>query len=256
MIFRAFVLLCASLCLCAAQRKPDLGSPPLDPAEGERIARELVAKMLAQVPAPGPTNGVLKIRDGEGVDRELRVKLATFSTGTNWVYIYETMPSKDERSSVKLSISHSAGQSNHYLLEESAGPGAGGTSAKKLTGNATMIPFAGSDFWVADLGFEFLHWPKQRLLRYQVWNTKTCAVLESVNPEPAKGGYARVVSWITLDEPYAPAHAEAFDASGRFKQFDPKSLEKVNGQYQVESIEMRNSRTHSRTVLVFDVGKR
>ena len=115
-----------------------------------------------------------------------------------------------------------------------------------------MTPFAGSDFWIAVLGYEFLHWPKQVVVKNDMRHSRACKVLESVNPNPAAGGYTRVVCWITVEKPHAPVHADAYAASGRFKQFDPKNLEKVNGVYQIESVEMRNSRTGSHTVLEFD----
>ena len=105
-----------------------------------------------------------------------------------------------------------------------------------------MMPFAGSDFWMADLGLEFLHWPQQRLLRKEMRHSKSCNVLESVNPQPVPGGYARVVSWIMIDTPHGIVHADAYDAQGeRIKQFDPKNLEKVQGEYQLEAMEMRNA---------------
>jgi hypothetical protein len=114
-----------------------------------------------------------------------------------------------------------------------------------------MVPFAGSDFWLADLGYEFLHWPKQAVLKNDMRHSRACKVLESSNPTP--GTYSRVVCWITVEKPHAPVHADAYDATGtRFKQFDPKNLEKVNGVYQIESVEMRNSKTGSHTILEFD----
>jgi hypothetical protein len=65
-----------------------------------------------------------------------------------------------------------------------------------------MAPFTGSDFWIADLGLDFLHWPKQRLLRKEMRHSKSCEVLESVNPQSVPGGYARVVSWIMIERPH------------------------------------------------------
>jgi len=62
-----------------------------------------------------------------------------------------------------------------------------------------MIPFADSEFWVADLGLEFLHWPRQRLLKKEMRHSKSCEVLESVNPQPVPGGYRARVSWIIIE---------------------------------------------------------
>ena len=117
-----------------------------------------------------------------------------------------------------------------------------------------MAPFAGSDFWIVDLGLEFLHWPRQRLLYTDMRHNKSCDVLESINPHPAPGSYSRVVSWITIDPPHPIVHADAYDNGNKLlKQFDPKNIEKVNGQYELQSMEIRTRKTGSRTILEFDL---
>jgi len=116
------------------------------------------------------------------------------------------------------------------------------------------VPFAGSDFWIADLGLEYLHWPKQRLLKKEMRHSKFCDVLESVNPDPVPGGYARVVSWVMIESPHGIVHADAYDILGAvLKRFDPSNLEKIQGEYQVEEIEMRNRKTGSHTWIKFNL---
>ena len=39
------------------------------------------------------------------------------------------------------------------------------------------------------------------------------------------------------------------------KRFDPKSLEKVQGEYQLEEMEIRNPQTRSQTVINFNPGQ-
>jgi hypothetical protein len=221
--------------------------PPLSPAEGAREAKALVAEMLAERPEQRSTNvGVLKIRDGEGNRREIPLKIVTLVTRTNWLQIYEASATPSS-SAITFTIVHTADNPNQYLLSTSST-----AAAKQLTPAELMVPFAGSDFWLADLGYEFLHWAKQAVIKNDMRHSRACKVLESINPNPKAGGYIRVVCWITVEKPHAPVHADAYDASGRFKQFDPKNLEKVNGVYQIESVEMRNSKTGSHTVLEFD----
>ena len=119
-----------------------------------------------------------------------------------------------------------------------------------------MIPFAGSDFWVADLGLDFLHWPEQRLLKKEMRHSKSCEVLESTDPHPAPGGYARVVSWVTIETPHGIVHADAYDAQNELiKSFDPTNLEKINGNYQLAEMEMRNRKTGSQTWIKFDLSR-
>jgi hypothetical protein len=221
--------------------------PSLSPAEGAREAKALVSEMLAERPEQNSTNvGVLKIWDGEGNQHQTPLKIVTLITRTNWLQIYE-MESTSSSSAIAFTIIHTAGNPNQYLLSA-----AGSATPKQLTAAELMVPFAGSDFWLADLGYEFLHWPKQTVIKNDMRHSRACKVLESINPNPSWGGYARVVCWITVEKPHAPVHADAYDTSGRFKQFDPKNLEKVNGVYQIESVEMRNSKTGSHTVLEFD----
>jgi len=101
---------------------------------------------------------------------------------------------------------------------------------------------------------EFLHWPKQRLLKKQMRHGKSCDVLESINPAPVPGGYARVVAWIMIESPHGIIHADAYDARGEvLKRFDPKSLEKIQGEYQLEEMEIRNRKTDSETVIKFNL---
>ena len=110
-------------------------------------------------------------------------------------------------------VIHTDGQPNRYELIN-------GNDKKTLTGEQLMVPFAGSDFWITDLGLEFLHWPKQQVLRNQMSHGRSCNVLESSNPQPTSNGYASIQSWIDV-ETGGIVHAEAFDArKKRIKQFD------------------------------------
>ena len=80
-------------------------------------------------------------------------------------------------------------------------------------------------------------------------------MLESTNPHPATNGYARVVSWVD-EESGNVIEATASDGSGRpLKEFNVKSLAKVNGHWQVEAVIMDNVQTGSRTRLEFDLKK-
>jgi hypothetical protein len=235
-----------------AQRRNLDNPPPLSPAEGIREAQTLIAEMLAEKPEQDFTNsGLIKVRDADGNQREVPLKISTLVTATNWLQTYEAASSsaKEEKNvTTSLTIIHTPGSTNQYLLSTSSS-----SAGRLLKQNELMAPFAGSDFWIADLGYEFLHWPRQAVLKNDMRHSRACKVLESTNPNPTPGAYSRVVCWITVEKPHAPVHADAYDASGnRFKQFDPKNLEKVNGVYQIESVEMRNSKTGSRTVLEFD----
>jgi hypothetical protein len=246
-------LVCSSICFGQRQNEPR--PAPLDPVEAVKEARALVSDMLAQMPDQNVTNtGRVTIRDAAGKEREIPVRFEVTFTPTGWASVYEILPSAGGPGGMKLSVIHSGEQPNRYELFDPAAGGATNAAAKELAQDQIMVPFAGSDFWIADLGLEFLHWPKQRLLRKEMRHSKSCSVLESINPAPVPGGYSRVVSWLMIERPHGIIHADAYDARGeRFKQFDPKSLEKIQGEYQLEEMEIRNRRSGSQTVIKFNL---
>jgi len=126
-----------------------------------------------------------------------------------------------------------------------------------LTGDQLFLPFAGSDFWICDLGLEFFHWPAQKVLpgSTQLKRGRAYMLLESTNPNPATNGYSRVLSWIDR-ESGGILEAEAYDFKGKLlKDFAPKSFKKVNGQWELQEMEIRNVQTGSRTRLEFDLKK-
>ena len=248
-------LLFASLLVCGAQRQAEQRPPPLDPVQGKSEARVLVAELLAQKPAHDSTNsGRVRIRARDGSVREIPARFEIACTPTNWLSIYETLSPKGGAGGVWLLVIHADDQPNQYQLAERTDSGSRNPVPRKLTPAQAMVPFAGSDFWVADLGLEFLYWPEQRLLRKEMRHSKSCGMLESTNPQPAPGGYARVVSWITLESPHGIIHADAYDLQNKvIKEFDPVNLEKVNGTYQLEEVEMRNRQTGSHTWIKFEV---
>jgi negative regulator of sigma E activity len=115
-----------------------------------------------------------------------------------------------------------------------------------------MAPFAGSDFWLADLGLEFFHWPEQHLKKEEMRRSRLCKVLESVNQKSA-AGYSRVVSWIDV-ETQGLLRAEAYDQNQRLlKEFSVGSFKKVKDRWELQDMEIRNVQTDSRTRLEFDL---
>ncbi len=191
--------------------------------------------------------GLLKIRDAKGKRTEIPVRFQLIIADASWSSVYEAGGVTNKVDVVELTAVHSDQQPNSYRVVQNTG-------RKSLLGNETMIPFAGSDFWAADLGLEFLHWPEQRLLKTEMRRSRSCRVLESTNPQPAPGVYSRVVSWIDLESD-GIVHAEAYDFKGKLlKEFDPKEFKKVEGQWQLQEMEIRNRQTGSRTRIEFDIG--
>jgi hypothetical protein len=214
-------------------------------SDAEVQGRQLAQQLCNTRPAENITNtGVFKIRDAQKHRREIpiRFQLTADRAGSpGWEARYETTGTNRWL----LTISHSANQPNRYRLVGPDGPA-------DLNGNETAIPFAGSDFWITDFGPDFLFWPEQKILKKEFHKNCACVVLESTNPHPARNGYARVVSWID-EESGSVIEAIAYDGSDKpLKNFNLKSLAKVNGHWRVEAVIMDNVQTGSRTRLEFD----
>jgi len=246
--------LVASFAQPAAELRPP---PPLERAEGERQARLLVAHLLSQKPDHDSGNrGSLKIRNTDGTQREVPARFMVQVTPTNWFSIYEASPS-GTNSGEKFTAILAKGRPNQYLLGPSNSRASGGSAAQKpISGNELMKPFAGSDFWLVDLGLDFLHWPQQRVVRKQMRKNLFCDVLESTNPHPAPGAYSRVVSWIAVNRPeeIVVVHADAYDSNDKLlKEFDPKRVQKINGVWQLEEMEIRNRQAGTRTRIEFNL---
>lgn len=258
-IFKLLFFLCLSPWPCGAQPKSELAPPPpLSVAEGEREARKLLGNLLAQKPDQGATNtGVLRIRGADRTWRGVPVKFEVALGSNRWLNSYEAAPAGSAPGQ-RLTITHLNGSANEFVLRSIGGTNQAESAARKLTGNELMVPFAGSDFWAVDLGLEFLYWPQQRVLKKEMRKSLFCDVLQSSNPCPAPGAYSRVLSWIAVNRPddIVVVHAEAYDYQGKLlKEFDPKRVQKVNGVWQLEEMEIRNRQSGSRTRIEFDLDR-
>lgn len=238
----------AALPLLAASHPPAETAPPAD-----REAAAFVHDLLAQRPAADVRiDGVFHIRHPDGRRTRVPIRYLVRLGGEEWQSIYAT-----ERTAFmgpeELVVTHRVNQPNQYHLRQVNLDGSR-TNTMTLTGSEAVVSFAGSDFWLTDLGLEFLHWPDQRLVRdakiTMRWG-RPMKVVESRNPRPAAGGYSRVVSWID-SELGSVVRAEAYDVNGkRFKIFELKSFKKVNGRWHVQDMEIRNDARDSRTRLEF-----
>jgi hypothetical protein len=230
------------------------------PPEAEIEGAALAQKILEQRPADSFTNlGTLTIRGDNHPRLELPITFATIVTETNWRTEYRARQGANRDEATTLVVTHEGVTPNLYRLEEFGRPASAGAvvspAGPGADGKRTLVPFAGSDFWLCDLGLEFFHWPRQKVLKKEFHRNCACTVLESTNPDPAAGGYSRVVCWIDNDS-NGIVEAYAYDVQGReLKNFYPKNLEKVNGRYQVESMMMENLQTGSRSRLEFDLNR-
>ena len=224
-------------------------------SDAEIQGRQLAQQLCDSRPIGNFTNsGVLQIRDGNGNHTNYPIKCIISIKDTNWFNLYDsTLKPEPEHPVINynLTIIHSAGQPNDYIFYSDGGLGT------RLSYNEMVWPFRNSDFWLCDLGLEFFHWPAQKVLPKptNLVRGREFTLLESTNPDPSTNGYSRVLSWVDK-ETGGILQAEAYDANGKLlKEFAPKSFKKVNGQWELQEMDIRNVQTGSRTRLEFDFKK-
>ena len=222
-------------------------SPILDP---EKEGMELAVRLRSSIPSSGSeVHGLLETRNESGRVTQQTLHCLITVSETNWVVSYRA---GDPAAKVKpevLTIVHSPGVPNVYHLDGAAPRAPGEAGAVPIT-----TPFAGSAFWVVDLGLDFLHWPVQRAIRAEMSRGSPCRVLESITPAPVAGGYTRVLSWIGL-ESGGVLQAEAYGSQTNrpLKKFTLGSFEKVKGQWQLRDMRMRNLKRGTQTELKFEL---
>lgn len=223
---------------------------PGDPDKGAVLADAV----RTQRPA-GPTSskGVLRIRREDGRRITIPVEVQVMLINSNsWTTMYRA-EFPDRRRETLSVINYLDGPSQFVLIRTSADGNITETNPEKP--EELFVPFAGTDFWIMDLGMAFLHWPDQRWVRRETRRTRTCNVLESRNPNPSAtpGGYSRVLTWVD-EETDGIVRAEAYDNRNRLlKEFSPGSFAKVGSHYELREMEIRNEQTDSRTTLQFQI---
>ena len=195
--------------------------------DAEIQGRQLAQQLLEQRPATNSTfTGILNIRDAKGIhtDTPVKCEAVVYPTEwrylgfpTNWYSIYQAFPTNQPNE--ELVITHRENLPNEYYHHFGSGIG---HEPEVEFGHAILPgkieePFANSDFWLGDLGLEFLHWPGQKILRGDTARGRLCKVLESTNPNPSTNGYSRVDSWID-NETLGIVEAEGLRRAGQIAQ--------------------------------------
>ncbi len=227
------------------------GQPPeAEPQTGEAIAQELRTMRPEE---NTEISGVLKIRSPNRRE-DIPVVFNVIADKNSWCVIYETRPTTN-RPAEKLVVIHSLTCPNKYLYARAPTPSAALSEPKPLASSEAAIPFAGSDFWLNELGFDFLDWPEQNKLKGEMKLGRPCYVLESHNPRALK--VVRVKSWIDK-ETGGVLVANAFDRDNKLvKEFSlgGSSFKKIKGHWQLKKMRISSPKNKSETVLEFDLPK-
>ena len=223
-------------------------APAGDPVGGQSLAQRLRSAMPEEA---SEIRGTLIIGPGKHA-RQVPVVCRVILHDGTWETDYDTAATACSGAE-RLMIIHRPNAPNEYLYAKAAAPDAALPPPAPLAPADADIPLAGSDFSLADLGLEFLHWPDQREFPDETRLDRACYVLESRNPQGS--GITRVRSYFDK-ESGGLLIAEAFDAGGQAaKKFSlhGSSFKKVNGHYRLEKMEISNRKTRSQTELKFDI---
>jgi len=253
-VFPAVLLACFAVCfftLVAAPPGAETGpATPEELAAGQALAEHL----RSAVPEENSEFHGRLIIKSEGAPREIPIVCRVTVHPANWETDYETAGTA-QSGAERLVVLHSANGPNQYLYARAASPSAALPKPAPVPAAEASIALAGSDFSLADLGLEFLHWPVQRQLKGEMRLGEPCYVLESSDPQARE--IVRVKS--DIDKEFgAPLIADAYDARGHVvKEYSlhGSSFKKVNGRWQVEKMEIRNKKTGSHTELKFDLNR-
>jgi outer membrane lipoprotein-sorting protein len=242
----------ATLLACSAWAGPPPTAVPLPESEsqGQALAERIRS---AEPEENSEIHGTLIIRRNKQVTR-VPVVCRVVLKGATWETIYETSATADTGAE-KLVVTHSTNGPNQYLYARASGPGEPAGKPAPVPAADTDRELAGSDFSLADLGLEFLHWPQQVRLPDETHLGQACYVLESRNPDGPQ--VVRVRSDID-QESGGLLIATGFDTNSRaIKDFSlsGSSFKKVNGHWQLEKMEIRNHRLKSQTELKFDISE-
>jgi hypothetical protein len=224
-------------------------------AEGHALAQKLRHELLQARPeADSQFTGTLIITHNGKKHVPVVCKILA-NPGGDWKMIYESKAA-DGIPAERFVITRTP-NGNRYAYARAPSVDAPCPEPKPIPTAQAYVPFAQSDFWLTDLGTEFIFWPQQARLKPDVPLRlgREYYLLESVNS--AAGQIVRIKSYIDKESDGILA-AEGYDSSNKLvKEFSihGSSFKKVNGIMRLEKMDMHNAKTGSQTVLKFDLSK-
>jgi len=240
---------CVGLLLLGVGLMAVRAEEPLTPAEAVRVGQSLAEELRSLRPGASSTNtGVLRMRDAKGRRREVPVTVLTVVGSNDWQVSYQA--SLSNGASETLTARYGSGAPVYEVARSAPGASMAG-APKVIAPGGTAISFANSDFWVCDLGLEFLHWPAQRYVKDELSNGRPCHVLESMNP--STNGYAKV--WSYIDQEFKGLlSAKGFDSRGFvIKDFSTGNFVRVKDHWFLKDIRIRDERSDTRTELLYTI---
>lgn len=218
---------------------------------GQQLAAEL---RNAPPEEASEITGMLKVR-APSRKMDLPVRAQVVMEGDKWKTSYTTKGTSNAPAFQVLVI-HATNSPNQYFFsqaKDNSGPVPEPVALQNT--EPQNVSLAGSDFSLADLGLDFLHWPEQNRLTGELRLGRDCYLLESRNPKA--GEMVRVKSWIDK-ESNGVLVAEGYNAKDELvKKFSlsGSSFKKIKGRWQLEKMTIYSPKKKSETVLQFDLPK-
>ena len=230
------------------------GWAAVPPAEPKALDDAVAGKSLAvELSTTRPTSdtlfrGTLHVRHRDRSVTRIPITTRLVLEGESWATFYEVTTTNQQET---LVVRHRTGGAAEYLHGSRLLTATNEMILASLPAEKLWTPFASSDFAPGDLGMEFLRWPRQVLLRNETRKNTQCHVLESRPAGPT--AYTRVVCWVDI-ESHGVVMAEAYGPQNqRLKEFEVNSFKKIDGQWQLQEMEMRSGPERSRTLFQFDL---
>ena len=146
----ASALVCFSILSALPAAQPTEGrqvisDPAIQRAEGQRIAAEACA--LAPKASSTNTATLRLFGSNRKLRAEIPVTIRTTVTDDQWHTDYTS------GDGVRFRVSRSHNTPSRYAVGRETG--------QLQPASNLLVPFAGSDFWLVDLGLDFFHWPER-----------------------------------------------------------------------------------------------
>jgi uncharacterized protein len=129
---------------------------------------------------------------------------------------------------------------------------------RRLLANSKKESFMGTDFTYTDITTPKVHEYNHTLLRQEDLNGVSCYVIESVpkaDETRRDTGYSKTVNWIRKDN-FVRVKSEIHDLSGALAKVMQvhalKEVDKQQGKWLMEKVEMRDIRSGHVTILTFN----
>jgi outer membrane lipoprotein-sorting protein len=160
--------------------------------KGQAIAEEASRRYSGYGDATARLRMILRNRQGQVSERELRVRSLEVADGTRSLCIFDSPP--DVKQTVLLTHTHKVQADDQWLYLPAL------KRVRRIAAQSKSSSFMGSEFSYEDLAAQELEKYTHRWLRDEAWDGLDCFVVERRPVDRRTSGYLRQVVWIDRQE--------------------------------------------------------